>query len=117
MSILFRNEMDQGLPLNLGPAECLFQESYFSLMKSSLKPGGIVCSQAGTAWENLDHVTQTLQHCKAVFPVAAYGIVSVPTYPTGQIGFVLGSSSTVSTHSPENQQNIPPLIPYLSWSP
>ncbi|XP_076679168.1 spermidine Synthase isoform X2 [Andrena cerasifolii] len=77
----------------VGPAECLFQESYFSLMKSSLKPGGIVCSQAGTAWENLDHVTQTLQHCKAVFPVAAYGIVSVPTYPTGQIGFVLGSSS------------------------
>ncbi|XP_029042598.1 spermidine synthase [Osmia bicornis bicornis] len=78
----------------VGPAECLFQESYFSLMKTALKPGGIVCSQAGTAWANLDHVTQTLQHCKSVFPVASYGIVSVPTYPTGQIGFVLGGLST-----------------------
>lgn len=59
-------------------------------MKSALKPDGIVCSQAGTAWLNLDHVTQTLQRCKSLFPVASYGVVSVPTYPTGQIGFVLG---------------------------
>ncbi|XP_076631800.1 spermidine Synthase [Colletes latitarsis] len=78
----------------IGPAKCLFQESYISLMKSALKPDGIVCSQAGTAWANLDHVIQILQHCKSVFPVASYGIVAVPTYPTGQIGFVLGSLNT-----------------------
>ncbi|XP_066588511.1 spermidine synthase [Prorops nasuta] len=74
----------------VGPAECLFQESYFSLIKSALKPGGIVCNQAGTAWANLDHVVQTLNHCKSMFPSSAYGIAAVPTYPTGQIGFVLG---------------------------
>lgn len=82
--------------IQLGPAECLFQESYFNLMKSALKPGGIVCSQAGTAWLNLDHVTQTLQRCKSLFPVASYGVASVPTYPTGQIGFVLGGLNPVS---------------------
>lgn len=65
-------------------------------MKSALKPGGIVCSQAGTAWLNLEHVTQTLQRCKSLFPVASYGVVSVPTYPTGQIGFVLGGLNPVS---------------------
>ncbi|XP_078053188.1 spermidine Synthase [Augochlora pura] len=75
----------------VGPAECLFHESYFNLMKSALKPGGMVCSQAGTAWANLEHVAQTLQHCRLVFPVASYGVAAVPTYPTGQIGFVLGS--------------------------
>lgn len=75
----------------VGPAECLFEESYFNLMKTALRPGGIICSQAGTAWANLDHVTQTLHHCKSTFPVADYGIAAVPTYPTGQIGFVLGS--------------------------
>lgn len=80
----------------IGPAECLFQESYFNLMKSALKPDGIVCSQAGTAWLNLDHVTQTLQRCKSLFPVASYGVVSVPTYPTGQIGFVLGGLNPVN---------------------
>lgn len=85
--------------LETGPAECLFHESYFSLMRNALKPGGIVCSQAGTAWTNLEHVAQTFQHCKSVFPVVSYGIVAVPTYPTGQIGFVLGSLSSVSTHA------------------
>lgn len=65
-------------------------------MKGALKAGGIVCSQAGTAWANLDHVKQTLHHCKTVFPVASYAIASVPTYPTGQIGFVLGSTNAVS---------------------
>lgn len=77
----------------IGPAVCLFQKSYFSLMKTALKPGGIICSQAGTAWANLDVVTQTLEHCRSTFPVAAYGVVIVPTYPSGQIGFVLGSLS------------------------
>lgn len=88
---------DNKMFTNVGPAECLFHESYFNLMKNALKPGGIVCSQAGTAWLNLSHVTQTLQHCKSLFPVATYGIVSVPTYPTGQIGFVLGGLNPVST--------------------
>lgn len=75
----------------VGPAVSLFQESYFSLMRRALRPGGLVCSQGGTVWANADHVAQTLAHCKATFPAAAYAFASVPTYPTGQIGFVLGS--------------------------
>lgn len=82
--------------LFLGPAECLFQKSYFDLMRTALKANGIICSQAGTAWANLDHVSQTMKHCRSTFDVAAYGIAAVPTYPTGQIGFVLGSSNPVS---------------------
>lgn len=79
----------------VGPAECLFQESYFNLMKTALRPGGIVCSQAGTAWMNLDHVVQTFKHCKSAFSTVDYCIASVPSYPTGQIGFVLGGLGTV----------------------
>ncbi|XP_034946910.1 spermidine synthase isoform X2 [Chelonus insularis] len=75
----------------VGPATCLFQKSYFALMKSSLKPGGIVCSQAGTIWSKDKQVARTLSHSQTVFPVTAYGVASVPTYPTGQIGFILGS--------------------------
>lgn len=82
--------------LCLGPAENLFKQSYYELLKAALKPGGIIVSQAGTAWMNIDQVHSTLQHCKAVFPVAAYAITTVPTYPTGQIGFVLGSLNNVS---------------------
>ncbi|XP_011639595.1 spermidine synthase [Pogonomyrmex barbatus] len=75
----------------VGPAENLFKQSYYELLKAALKQGGIVASQAGTVWMNMDQVCSTLQHCKNVFPVAAYAVTSVPTYPTGQIGFVLGS--------------------------
>ncbi|XP_074097881.1 spermidine Synthase [Cotesia typhae] len=75
----------------IGPAECLFQESYFALMKTALKSGGLVCSQAGTIWSNDMQVEKTLGHCKSVFPAASYAYTSVPTYPTGQIGFVMGS--------------------------
>lgn len=75
----------------IGPAVSLFQENYFSLMKSALKPNGIVCSQAGTIWNDIDLVSSTLQYCRNQFPKAAYAYASVPTYPSGQIGFVIGS--------------------------
>lgn len=75
----------------VGPAISLFQENYFALMKSALKPNGIVCSQAGTVWNDLELVSNTLKICKNQFPSAAYAYASVPTYPSGQIGFVIGS--------------------------
>lgn len=75
----------------VGPAASLFQENYFTLMKSALRPGGMVCSQAGTIWNDIELVTTTLNFCRNQFPSAAYGYASVPTYPSGQIGFVMGS--------------------------
>ncbi|XP_045495271.1 spermidine synthase [Colias croceus] len=75
----------------VGPAVSLFQENYFALMKSALKPNGIVCSQAGTFWYSMDLVSSTLNICKNQFPKSAYAWTSVPTYPSGQIGFVIGS--------------------------
>ncbi|PNF32100.1 Spermidine synthase [Cryptotermes secundus] len=77
----------------VGPAVCLFQQSYFESMREALKPGGIVCSQAGTVWANIDIVAQTFQHCHQTFRKASFAYAAVPTYPTGQIGFVLGSLS------------------------
>ncbi|XP_026732776.1 spermidine synthase [Trichoplusia ni] len=75
----------------VGPAVSLFQENYFALMKSALKPNGIVCSQAGTMWNDITLVSNTLKFCRNQFPRASYAYASVPTYPSGQIGFVIGS--------------------------
>lgn len=61
-----------------------------------MKPDGIIASQAGTVWESMQQVQSTFQHCKTVFPVATYAVTAVPTYPTGQIGFILGSLNSVS---------------------
>ncbi|KAL1115907.1 hypothetical protein AAG570_006196 [Ranatra chinensis] len=75
----------------VGPAVSLFERKYFELMRDALSPGGIVCSQGGTPWANLSSVAETMKICQQVFPVAAFGYTSVPTYPTGQIGFIMGS--------------------------
>ncbi|XP_050454843.1 spermidine synthase [Cataglyphis hispanica] len=76
----------------VGPAEHLFKQPYYELLKTALKPeNGIIASQAGTVWESMQQVQSTFQHCKTVFPVATYAVTAVPTYPTGQIGFILGS--------------------------
>lgn len=75
----------------IGPATSLFQESYFALMKRALRPGGIVCSQGGTFWADMQHVRETLDHCRAQFATTGYAVAAVPSYPCGQIGFVIGS--------------------------
>nr|AIZ03432.1 spermidine synthase [Mayetiola destructor] len=75
----------------VGPAESLFQEPYFVLMKNALKPNGIICSQGGSYWIDLKHVKSTLDHCRKQFAVVGYAVTSVPSYPCGQIGFVIGS--------------------------
>ncbi|XP_017298661.1 spermidine synthase [Diaphorina citri] len=51
----------------------------------------ITDSSDPVVWYSLDCVGNTLQHCASVFPRVAYGATCVPTYPSGQIGFVLGS--------------------------
>lgn len=68
-------------------------------MKRALKPNGIVCSQGGTFWTDIKHVRETLDHCRAQFPVTGYASALVPTYPCGQIGFVIGSLDADSTLS------------------
>lgn len=75
----------------IGPAVNLFTENYFNLLKGALKTGGIICSQAGTAWTDLSHIRATMDHARKYFSDVKYAVASVPTYPTGQIGFVVGS--------------------------
>lgn len=90
----------------IGPAATLFQESYFALMKQALKPNGIVCSQGGTYWTDIKHVKETLDHCRKQFACAAYAVTSVPSYPCGQIGFVIGSlDATANLKVPQKSFN------------
>lgn len=76
----------------IGPAESLFQENYFALMKKALKPNGVICSQGGTYWTDIEHVKTTMDHCRKHFPTVGYAITSVPSYPCGQIGFLIAST-------------------------
>lgn len=37
------------------------------------------------------------QFCKSLFPVVDYAYCTIPTYPSGQIGFMLCSKNPVSS--------------------
>lgn len=75
----------------IGPAANLFTESYFKLLKEALKPNGIICNQGGTVWTDLQQVKETIANCKNHFKSVRYAHSSVPSYPDGQIGYLMAS--------------------------
>uniref|UniRef100_G3NVJ1 Spermidine synthase n=1 Tax=Gasterosteus aculeatus aculeatus TaxID=481459 RepID=G3NVJ1_GASAC len=77
----------------VGPAESLFKESYYQLMKTALRNGGILCSQGECQWLHLELIKEMRTFCKTLFPVVDYAYSTIPTYPSGQIGFMLCSKN------------------------
>ncbi|KAI9530920.1 spermidine synthase isoform X2 [Gymnodraco acuticeps] len=77
----------------VGPAESLFKESYYQLMKTALRTGGILCSQGECQWLHLELIKEMRTFCKTLFPVVDYAYTTIPTYPSGQIGFMLCSTN------------------------
>ncbi|KAH9247893.1 spermidine synthase [Batrachochytrium salamandrivorans] len=73
----------------VGPAEALFQESFYELMRNSLLPGGIICTQGECQWLHLPLIKTVISASRKIYPVVEYAWAAVPTYPCGQIGFIL----------------------------
>lgn len=74
-----------------GPAELLFQKPYFELLNGALTEKGVITTQAESIWLHMDIISKLKQDCKQVFPVAEYAYTSIPTYPSGTIGFMVCS--------------------------
>ncbi|KAE8167137.1 spermidine synthase [Aspergillus tamarii] len=72
-----------------GPAESLFQKPYFQLLNDALREGGVITTQAENQWLHLSLITNLKKACNEVFPVAEYAYTTIPTYPSGQIGFMV----------------------------
>ncbi|CDR44187.1 CYFA0S14e00606g1_1 [Cyberlindnera fabianii] len=74
-----------------GPAETLFQKPYFQLLNEALTEKGVITTQAENIWLHMSIITDLKKACKEVFPVAEYAYTTIPTYPSGQIGFMVCS--------------------------
>lgn len=74
-----------------GPAEALFQKSYFELLKGALTEKGVITTQAESIWLHMDIISQLKKDCQEIFPVVEYAYTSIPTYPSGTIGFMVCS--------------------------
>lgn len=78
----------------VGPAESLFEPAFYEKMYHALATGGIVCVQAESFWIHLDLISDLVACCSEIFDHAEYATTMVPTYPCGQIGFILAGKST-----------------------
>lgn len=99
----------------VGPAEVLFEKPFFESMHRALKPGGIICTQAESLWLHMPIITSLAQMCKEVFVggKTAYAYTTIPTYPSGQIGFMLCQKAG----GPANNLNEPKRVPPTVGSP
>lgn len=81
----------------VGPAESLFGNVYYDAVNRCLDSGGVTCSQAENIWLDIEITKSIVQMCKERFKNVAYASVQVPTYPFGQIGFVMASKDIART--------------------
>ncbi|KAK2746468.1 putrescine aminopropyltransferase [Myotisia sp. PD_48] len=73
-----------------GPAEVLFQKPYFELLFGALREGGVISTQGSeNQWLHMSLITELKTRMREVFPAVEYAYTTIPTYPSGQIGFLI----------------------------
>jgi len=77
----------------VGPAASLFAEEFYRTMKGALREGGIICTQGECLWLHEKLIAEMIRFSKGLFKHARYAYTTIPTYPSGQIGFVVCSDS------------------------
>jgi spermidine synthase len=77
----------------IGPAASLFQKPYFQLLHEALTEDGHIATQGECLWLHLPLITELLTITRAMFPVAAYAYGTIPSYPSGQIGYIVCSKA------------------------
>lgn len=77
----------------VGPAETLFTSSFYKALAVSMRPGAIMCNQGECIWLHLDLIGDCMRSCTEVFPSVDYCYTTIPTYPSGQIGFFVCSTA------------------------
>ncbi|KAI4382595.1 hypothetical protein MLD38_008540 [Melastoma candidum] len=76
----------------IGPAQELFERPFFESVEKALRPGGVICTQAESMWLHMHIIEDIVANCRQVFKGSVnYAWTTVPTYPSGVIGFMLCS--------------------------
>lgn len=73
----------------VGPAESLFQKPYFQLLHDALTPGGHISTQGECMWLHLSLIQDLKKITSEIFQTTEYAFTTIPTYPSGQIGFMV----------------------------
>ncbi|KAI3751137.1 hypothetical protein L2E82_22183 [Cichorium intybus] len=77
----------------VGPAKELVEKPFFEMLASALRPGGVLCNMSESMWLHTHLIQDMISACRQVFKGSVhYAWASVPTYPSGVIGFILCST-------------------------
>lgn len=77
----------------VGPAERLFSEEYYKLMHSALRQDGVLAVQGESMWLHLPLIRGLLDFTGALYAKSSYATGYIPSYPCGQIGYLLASKN------------------------
>nr|DAD19206.1 TPA_asm: hypothetical protein HUJ06_020669 [Nelumbo nucifera] len=76
----------------VGPAQELVEKPFFDTVARALRPGGVLCNMAESMWLHTHLIQDMISICRETFKGSVhYAWASVPTYPSGVIGFLLCS--------------------------
>ncbi|CAA0812982.1 Spermine synthase [Striga hermonthica] len=77
----------------VGPAQELVERPFFETIARALRPGGVLCNMAESMWLHTHMIHDMVSICRKIFKGSVrYAWTSVPTYPSGVIGFLLCST-------------------------
>ncbi|KAF8042880.1 hypothetical protein BT93_A1262 [Corymbia citriodora subsp. variegata] len=77
----------------VGPAQELVEKPFFETIARALRPGGVLCNMAESMWLHTHLIEAMISICRETFKGSVhYAWASVPTYPSGVIGFLLCST-------------------------
>lgn len=87
----------------IGPASVLFETPFYNAMHGSLRDGGIVCTQGECMWLHLNLIKPLIDSISRTYSTVEYAYTTIPTYPSGQIGFIVATKNRESCRVPARQ--------------
>jgi spermidine synthase len=84
----------------VGPASVLFETPFYKAMHGALREGGIVCTQGECMWLHLDLIRPLVNSISTFYTSVGYAYTTIPTYPSGQIGFILATKGREGCSKP-----------------
>jgi spermidine synthase len=76
----------------IGPGEILFSDDFYARCKRILRPDGVIATQNGVAFFQLDEVQTTAKRLSQHFTDTTFYSAAVPTYYGGIMTFAWGSN-------------------------
>lgn len=100
----------------VGPAAALFERPFFVDMEKALKAGGRISTQGESMWNNLQLITDLMNQVFPLFDTVEYATTQIPTYPCGQIGFIICAKKSDEKKRGRKSKNLGCKVPVRETS-